>query len=125
MRVLVVEDDLSIAWVICDDLTERGHQVVLADNGLEALKRVEEGRPDVIVLDLMMPFMHGWEFVERYQEATNGEIIPIIVVSAARAVPRSLEALGVRGYLAKPFDMEELARTIEDAAEPREASFAH
>ena len=115
MRVLVVEDDLSIAWVICDDLTERGHQVVLADNGLEALKRVEEARPDAIVLDLMMPFMHGWDFVERYQERTGGEVIPIIVVSAARAVPRSLEDRGVRGYLAKPFDLEDLARSLEEA----------
>ena len=114
MRVLVVEDDLSIAWVVCDDLTSRGHQVVLADNGLEAMKRIEEVRPDAIVLDLMMPVIDGWNFVEHYQEQTGGEVIPIVVVSAARAVPRSLEERGVLCYLAKPFVLDDLANVLTE-----------
>jgi DNA-binding NtrC family response regulator len=59
--------------------------------------------------------MNGWDFVERYQERTGGRVIPIVVVSAAGAVPRSLERRGVRHFLPKPFDVEQLARSVADA----------
>jgi CheY-like chemotaxis protein len=114
-RVLVIEDDAWIAWMIADDLAERGYEVSTAGNGAEALRRLEAARPDAIILDLMLPKMHGWDFVERYQERTRGRVIPIVVVSAAGAVPRSLERRGVRHFLPKPFDVEELARSVADA----------
>jgi CheY-like chemotaxis protein len=113
-RVLVVEDDPNIAELIGEDLSYRGYGVAHAANGAEALDQLDRGRPDAIVLDLMMPVMHGWDFVDHYQEKTGGELLPIVVVSAARAVPRSLEAKGVRRYLAKPFDLDELARSLSD-----------
>ena len=115
-RVLVVEDDPWIAWLIADELTERGYQVATASNGADALQQVEQSRPDVVVLDLMLPTMNGWDFVERYQDKTAGASLPILVVSAAGAVTRSMEAHGVRCYLRKPFDMQELARCVADAA---------
>jgi twitching motility two-component system response regulator PilH len=111
-HVLVVEDDPWIAWMVADELTDRGCQVSMAGDGTEALHQLEESRPDVIVLDLMLPTMHGWDFVERYQQHTGGTRLPIIVVSAAGAVPRSLEKRGVRHYLRKPFDLEELANCV-------------
>jgi two-component system response regulator MprA len=110
--VLVVEDDPWIAWMVADELTDRGCQVETANDGAEALQHVEENRPDVIVLDLMLPTMHGWEFVERYQQKTGGTRVPIIVVSATGGVPRAMEKRGVRHYLRKPFDLEELARCV-------------
>jgi DNA-binding response OmpR family regulator len=70
----------------------------------------------VIVLDLMLPAMHGWDFIERYREVTAGENIPIVVVSAAGAVPRSMYALGVRCFIPKPFDLGALAQTIVSLA---------
>jgi DNA-binding response OmpR family regulator len=124
--VLVVEDDPWIAWMVADELTDRGCQVQTATDGAEALQQVEASRPDVIVLDLMMPRMHGWDFVEQYQQKTGGTSLPIIVVSAAGAVPRSMEERGVRHYLPKPFDLEELARyvTLEGgAARPAAVAF--
>jgi CheY-like chemotaxis protein len=90
-------------------------EVSTAGNGAEALRRLEAARPDAIVLDLMLPKINGWDFVERYQERTGGRVIPIVVVSAAGAVPRSLERRGVRHFLPKPFDVEELARSVADA----------
>ena len=101
--------------MIADDLSERGYQVTTARNGAEALKRLEADRPDAIVLDLMMPGINGWGFVERYQQRTGGRAIPIVVVSAARTVPRSLEHKGVRQFLPKPFDVEQLARSVAQA----------
>jgi CheY-like chemotaxis protein len=114
-RVLVVEDDAWIAWMIADDLADRGYQVSTARDGAEALRRLEAARPDAIVLDLMLPGINGWQFVERYQQCTGGWAIPIVIVSAARAVPRSLEHKGVRHFLPKPFDVEQLARSVAEA----------
>ena len=121
-RVLVVEDDAWIAWMIAADLAERGYQVSTARDGAEALRRLKATRPDAIVLDLMLPKMNGWDFVERYQEHTGGRAIPIVVVSAAGAVPRSLERRGVRQFLAKPFDVEQLARSVAEAVVSVDAS---
>ena len=113
-HVLVVEDDPWIAWMVADELTDRGCEVRTATDGPEALHQIEESRPDVIVLDLMLPTMHGWDFVERYQQHTGGTRLPIIVVSGSGAAPRSMEKRGVRHYLRKPFDLEELARCVAD-----------
>ena len=120
-HVLVVEDDPWIAWMVADELTDRGCEVRTATDGAEALHELEENRPDVIVLDLMLPTMHGWDFVEQYQQHTGGKRLPIIVVSAAGAVPRSMEKRGVRHYLRKPFDLEELARCVTDETGSRQA----
>jgi two-component system, chemotaxis family, chemotaxis protein CheY len=117
-RVLVVEDDPWISWMIADELIDRGFQVTTATTGAEALTSVEQARPDVIVLDLMLPVMHGWDFVDHYQQKTGGAMLPIVVVSAAGAVTRSLENRGVRCYLPKPFDVEELIRCVREAAQP-------
>jgi CheY-like chemotaxis protein len=78
---LVVEDDQSIREVIRDVLQERGFRVIGAANGAEALDCLDTSRPDVMVLDLLMPVMHGWEFMESYRVRTGGEAIPIVVVS--------------------------------------------
>jgi DNA-binding response OmpR family regulator len=115
-RVLVVEDDPWIAWMIADDLTDRGYEVGTASNGVEALQCLENAPRDVIVLDLMLPTMHGWDFVESYRQKTGGASLPIIVVSAAGAVPRSMDMRGIRCYLRKPFDIEQLAGCVADAA---------
>jgi two-component system, chemotaxis family, chemotaxis protein CheY len=113
-RVLVVEDDLPIATLIADELRHDGHLVDVVANGADALESLQASRPDVVVLDLMLPVMHGWEFIERYREVTHGQEIPIVVVSAAGAVTRSMEALGVRCFLQKPFEVADLVDAVED-----------
>ena len=115
-RVLVVEDDAWIAGLIADELVGRGYEVDTASNGVAALQQVECARPDVIVLDLMLPTMNGWDFVDRYQEKTAGASLPILVVSAAGGVTRSMESHGVRCYLRKPFDVAELVHCVAEAA---------
>src|ERR1043166_5267607 len=100
-RVLVVEDDMPIATMIADELGDAGHLVDVVANGADALDSLSEYRPDVVGLDLMLPRVHGWDFVERYRDITQGEDIPIVVVSAAGAITRSMETLGVRRFLPK------------------------
>ena len=113
-HVLIVEDEPLIRELIADELHNHGYSVEVAQNGEEALHCLEQSRPDVIVLDLMLPVMHGWDFIERYGQRTAGGVIPIVVVSAAKAVPRSYEALGVCRFLAKPFRLDELAASVRD-----------
>ena len=113
---LVVEDDQSIREVIRDVLEERGFRVIGAANGAEALDCLDSSRPDVMVLDLLMPVMHGWEFMESYRVRTGGEAIPIVVVSVNPALPRSFTRLGVRSVVAKPFEVDQLLDSVEQAA---------
>ena len=115
--VLVVEDDESIRNVITDVLEDHGFSVTAARNGREALTTLESLMPDVMVLDLLMPVMHGWEFMESYSEKTGGEPIPIVVVSVNPALPRSFNRLGVRDFVRKPFDIDDLVAAIENAVD--------
>jgi CheY-like chemotaxis protein len=112
---LVVEDDESIRNVITDVLEDRGFRVAGAANGSEALEHLDEVRPDVMVVDLLMPVMHGWAFMESYSERTGGDAIPIVVVSVNPALPRSFNRFGVRSVVAKPFNLDELVDAVESA----------
>jgi CheY-like chemotaxis protein len=113
--VLVVEDDASIRAVVSDVLEEHGFRVLTAANGSDALEQLERVRPDVLVLDLLMPVMHGWAFMEGYLEKTGGEPIPIVVASVNPALPRSFNRLGVRQVVSKPFDIDVLVQAVEHA----------
>jgi len=113
--VLVVEDDESIRTVIADVLEERGYRVTGAGNGAEAIEVLKEVQPDLMVLDLLMPVMHGWDFMENYSEQTGGRAIPIVVVSVNPALPRSFNRFGVQSVISKPFDVDDLADAVEDA----------
>jgi CheY-like chemotaxis protein len=115
--VLVVEDEASIRDVITDILDERGFRVMPAANGAEALRMIEMVRPDVVVLDLLMPVMHGWAFMEGYCDKTDGQQIPIVVVSVNPALPRSFFRFGVRQVVSKPFDVDQLLQAVEDAVQ--------
>src|SRR5215472_11911701 len=111
--VLVVEDDPSIRNVITDVLEDRGFRVSTAENGAEALEYLEYLEPDVMVLDLLMPLMHGWAFMESYLDKTGGKQIPLVVVSVNPALPRSFNRFGVREVLAKPFEIDDLVRAVD------------
>jgi two-component system chemotaxis response regulator CheY len=114
--VLIVEDEEPIRLVIEDVLRDRGFDALPAANGAEALQLLETVRPDVVVLDLLMPVMHGWAFMESYIEKTAGQPIPIVVLSVNPALPRSFNNLGVKQIVAKPFDVDALLEAVELAA---------
>jgi DNA-binding response OmpR family regulator len=113
-RVLIVEDDTAIREMLADELTFAGFTVDQVSNGASALERVAAQPPDAIVLDLMLPVMHGWEFIERYRAVTTGAPIPIVVASAARAIPQSAYEFGVRQFIAKPFTPDQVVAALED-----------
>jgi CheY-like chemotaxis protein len=109
--VLVVDDDPDILEAICDILEAEGYDVARARHGEEALARVEARRPDVILLDLMMPVMDGVAFSQALRLRPAVRDVPIVVISAD-GNPQRAAAVGATGYLAKPFDIEALLAQV-------------
>jgi two-component system, chemotaxis family, chemotaxis protein CheY len=124
-NVLVVDDDPSIRNLVAEELRYRGYSVIVARNGSEALDCLHVITPDAIVLDLMMPVMDGWSFVEHYRDRAGRRTVPIIAVSAEGDLAPGYEALGVTAFLRKPFDLNELANCIAHLTSAREANVAH
>ena len=89
VRILVIDDDESIRDFTHTALADAGYDVVEAADGAVALDLLGTSRPDVILLDMLMPLMDGWEFARRYHE-TPGPHAPLIVVTAARDAMHSL-----------------------------------
>jgi CheY-like chemotaxis protein len=114
--VLVVEDEQPIREIIADVLRDR-FRIVLATNGAEALHLLDSVQPYVVVLDLLMPVMHGWDFMENYSAKTAGRAIPIVVLSVNPVLPRSFDRLGVQHVVAKPFNVDLLLEAVERAVE--------
>jgi two-component system, chemotaxis family, chemotaxis protein CheY len=117
-RVLVVDDDPDILDALAEILEVEGYDVQRARNGREALQRLEQGLPDLVLLDLMMPVMDGWEFA---RSLAPGARPPIIVLSADRNVSVKAKEIGALGWLAKPFELSELLAAVRGAV-PAETS---
>jgi CheY-like chemotaxis protein len=101
---------------VSDVLRDDGYEVREAANGMEGLERLSELPPDLIVLDLMMPVMDGWAFVEECRRRPACNDVPIVVTSASHDLTRTAERLrrlGVRTILAKPFDIDGLLALVE------------
>lgn len=116
--VLVVDDDPDILEAMVEILEVEGFATRRARNGLEALEQVSLKVPQLILLDLMMPVMDGWEFAQRLRQRDGGRQIPIVVLSADRSVGAKSKELGAVGYLAKPFDLSDLLELVRRSIEP-------
>lgn len=108
MRILVVDDDRAVRESLRRSLTFNGYTVDLAVDGLNALEKVAESRPDAVVLDVMMPRLDGLEVCRRLRSA--GDDLPILVLTARDSVSERVAGLdaGADDYLPKPFALEEL-----------------
>jgi DNA-binding response OmpR family regulator len=113
-RVLVVDDDPDIRELLFTALEDEGFEVVPAGNGQEALAIIKTFRPDVIVLDLMMPVMDGWQFARELR--ARKEDIPLVLLSAARDLRVHAKALSAADIIEKPFDLSELLPKIARVA---------
>ena len=110
--VLLVEDDLDVRDVLQDLLEERGYDVIPAGNGkqaLEYLRMDSSSRPDVVILDLMMPLVTGWQVLEAMRSDPGLARVPVVVVTA---VTRDRPS-GVAAVMKKPFRIDDLFSTIE------------
>ena len=114
VEVLVVDDDAAIRRVIAAVLEDEGYRVCLADHGREALDRIAEYPPQLVVLDLQMPVMSGWELHEELRACHPG--IPVVFMTAGGSACSEARRHGADGYLAKPFDLTPLLRVVEQCA---------
>ncbi len=120
--LLIAEDDPSLRSAIRDTLDDvRAVDVLEAADGPETLRLLAEATPDVLLLDLLMPEMTGFEVLRAIADQTGSER-PTILVMSALAEPATVEALsamGVDGILPKPFRVDELARAVREAVAGR------
>jgi CheY-like chemotaxis protein len=115
--ILIVEDDIDTREMLGRFLELEGYRVETAENGKRALERLGSGvEACVILLDLMMPVMDGWQF--RLEQARNAELagIPVIVVSAAGR--ERIQKIDADAYLSKPVDLEELLGCVTQFCRP-------
>lgn len=112
-NVLVVEDEQTLAMIIKDTLEQKDFSIHLATDGQEGLRKFFELRPDVLVADVMMPKMDGFEMVRRIRQADRQT--PILFLTARSAINDVVEGfeLGANDYLKKPFGMQELIVRIK------------
>ena len=115
--VLIVEDDAAIRRVVALALADEGYGVAVASNGRVALERLRYHRPRLILLDLQMPEVNGWEFARRYR-ARPGPHASIVVVAAAVDVAAQAAPIGAAAVLAKPFDLDALLAVVARYAGP-------
>ncbi|MEH6758446.1 MAG: response regulator [Parasphingorhabdus sp.] len=115
-RILIADDDALIGEVVSHILKERGHEVVVADDGAEALEMILLDRPDIIILDNLMPGLKGIEVFTRLQNRTTTATIPVIMLTAQTGRNHMVEAYdaGVTDYMTKPFEPACLADRISD-----------
>lgn len=109
--VLIVEDDPDLLSLVAMILRDAGYDVAAAEDGLQALARIEERMPGVILLDMRMPVMNGWEFAREYR-ARFARAAPIVVVTAAEDARARAQEIGADAWLEKPFDLDDVVRTV-------------
>lgn len=110
-HILVVEDDLDLLGLVEMVLQDAGHRVRTASDGLRALERAAEEMPRLILLDMRMPIMNGWEFAREFRRR-YGRACPIVVVTAAENAQLRAAEIEAEGWLSKPFDLDDVLRMV-------------
>lgn len=116
-RVLVIDDDLPLRGMLAAALRQQGFRVLLAGDGAEGQRALTIHNPDLVILDLAMPNVNGWDFLQRLKETGHIGQVPIIVISAhLRVEPQAVLQMGVAAILPKPFNLADLMALIEHLA---------
>ena len=118
-KLLVVDDDPSLLLAVSETLRAEGYEVVTARRGAEALVRVAEALPDLIISDIRMPGMDGYQLARNLRSAPRTRLVPIVFLSAKDETADRIAGFrtGVDAYLTKPFEPEELAAVVKSILE--------
>lgn len=114
-RILIVEDDEDIRGLLCATLELHGHETIVAENGAQGLKLAVEEQPHLILLDVMLPDIDGFEVCQRLRRSVATSHIPIIMLTGRGTTDDKLTGfeLGADDYITKPFDTDELLARVE------------
>ena len=113
--VLLAEDELFLSRTFENRLTLEGYTVLLAHDGEDAIQMILKEKPDLVILDIMMPKMNGYEICEKLRETSDTRLTPIIMLTAQSQIKDKLTGLkiGADDYITKPFNPLELAARVE------------
>jgi DNA-binding response OmpR family regulator len=116
-RILVIEDDPSVQTLVRKALGAYGFEVTTADDGLEALMKLESLKPDLIIADMMMPRLDGMTFVKAIKGRGETRQIPVIFLTAKSDPKSMIEGInvGARFYVTKPFQIDDLLGKVQKA----------
>jgi two-component system alkaline phosphatase synthesis response regulator PhoP len=123
VKILVIDDEPNIVQTLQDRLEMNDYEVVTAGNGKEGLKKALQEKPDVLLLDVIMPIMDGHEMLEALRKQPGGNYSSVIMLTArsqTQDIARA-NACGIDDYIVKPFDLSELLEKIEVVVEGRKA----
>jgi CheY-like chemotaxis protein len=113
LKAVVVEDDTDLQYLYRLKLEREGFTVATAANGVDGLKIAEEFAPDIILLDLMMPVMNGWDFRRKQREMVDLARIPVLLMSAGAHMDAASGDLDVVGFMSKPVEVEDLLAKVK------------
>jgi CheY-like chemotaxis protein len=120
--ILIVEDDTDIREALAQILEDEGYAVVSAPNGQVGLERLRAVRPSLVLLDLMMPVMNGWQFRQKQQQDQEVAQIPVVIISADGSARREATAMGAEGFMQKPIELEDLLAMVAEHVTPSTAA---
>lgn len=113
LPILVVDDDQAMRSMLETVLLDEGYSVLLARNGKEGLELAARQRPALVLLDLMMPVMDGWEFLDAIKEKPEFADLPVLLLSASRQLASTANETTIKGFLPKPFELVKLLAYID------------
>ena len=120
-RILVVDDEPDLVVLLEEHLSQEGYTVSTATTGMQAITQARHEIPDLILLDVMMPGVSGFDVCNILQDFPETATIPIIFLTAVTDTKRKIMGLnlGADDYITKPFDLHELAARVQAALRPR------
>ncbi|MCK9487299.1 MAG: response regulator [Dehalococcoidia bacterium] len=119
-RILVIDDDPSILALVSALLRSAGYEVTSTPDAVEGLRLLLADQPDLVVLDMRMPVMNGWQFSQELK--ARGISVPIVVMTAAQDARAWAEEIDAAGYIGKPFDIDRLLEEVARAIDPESGS---
>ncbi|HEX8537004.1 MAG TPA: response regulator, partial [Cystobacter sp.] len=113
---LIVEDEFDVQQVVADVLKDEGYEVSVCGTGTEALRSLSEFRPDVVLLDVMMPVLSGLQVLEVMRKTPGLAQVPVILMS--EAIPKAAHSQSWQLFLKKPFRLEQLLDAVSRFSSP-------
>ena len=120
-KILVVDDEEQLALAVKIRLQSRGFQVTTCSDGKQALEQIEKDRPDLVILDVLMPVMDGYSCVREINSRFGRSKIPVIILTARDRMKDLFDLEGIEDYIIKPFDHEDLIARIDRTLKRRSA----
>jgi CheY-like chemotaxis protein len=113
-RILVVDDELDILHAVSGILEDEGYEVIACGSGREALAAISAARPSLVLLDVMMPYMSGYEVLDTMKAMPAMDGVPVVLMSAAE--PSDKKSPKWKAFLRKPFHLDKLLAAVKDNA---------